>query len=168
MEPLSDAERIAVLQARNAELSMTIFSQRDETADCWVVTTVETDISDRKLVEEQLEASLQEKEVLLKEVHHRVKNNLQVVSSLLDLQSQHIREPQVLEVFQNSQNRVRSMALIHEKLYQSKSLSRVNLADYIESLAMYLIQTYAVDPDRISLQLNLPYCLTWIQQFPVV
>jgi two-component sensor histidine kinase len=58
-------------------------------------------------------------------------------------------------MFQNSQSRVRSMALIHEKLYQSKSLSRVNFADYIESLAMHLIQNYAVDPDRISLQLNL-------------
>ncbi|MBD1807576.1 PAS domain S-box protein [Microcoleus sp. FACHB-SPT15] len=135
--------------------SMTMFPQRDETTDSWVVTSVETDISDRKLVEEQLEASLREKEVLLKEVHHRVKNNLQVVSSLLDLQSQRIQEPQVLEMFQNSQSRVRSMALIHEKLYQSKSLSRVNFADYIESLAMHLIQNYAVDPDRISLQLNL-------------
>jgi len=156
------AERTAKLEYRFRHkdgtlrwFSMTLLSQRDETADCWVITSVDADISDRKLVEEQLEASLQEKEVLLKEVHHRVKNNLQIVSSLLDLQSQHIREPQVLEVFQNSQNRVRSMALIHEKLYQSKSLSRVNLADYIKSLALYLIQTYAVDPDRISLQLNL-------------
>ena len=156
------AERTAQLEYRLRHkdgslrwFSMTMFSQRDETTDSWVVTSVETDISDRKLVEEQLEASLQEKEVLLKEVHHRVKNNLQVVSSLLDLQSQRIREPQVLEVFQNSQSRVRSMALIHEKLYQSKSLSRVNLSDYIESLAISLIQTYAVDPDKISLQLNL-------------
>jgi two-component sensor histidine kinase len=135
--------------------SMTMLPQRDETTDSWIVTSVETDISDRKLVEEQLEASLREKEVLLKEVHHRVKNNLQVVSSLLDLQSQRIQEPKVLEVFQNSQSRVRSMALIHEKLYQSKSLSRVNFADYIQSLVIYLIQTYAVDPDKISLQLNL-------------
>jgi PAS domain S-box-containing protein len=135
--------------------AMTLLSQRDETADCWVVTSVDIDISDRKQVEEQLEASLQEKEALLKEVHHRVKNNLQVISSLLDLQSQRIQNPQVLEVFRNSQNRVRSMALIHEKLYQSESLSKVNLADYIESLTMYLIQTYAINPNKITLQLNL-------------
>jgi len=156
------AERTAQLEYRLRHkdgslrwFSMTMFSQRDETTDSWVVTSVETDISDRKLAQEQLEASLREKEVLLKEVHHRVKNNLQVVSSLLDLQSQCIQEPQVLEVFKNSQSRVRSMALIHEKLYQSKSLSKVNLSDYIESLAMHLIQIYAVAPDRISLQLNL-------------
>ena len=119
----------------------------------WIGTS--TDIHDRKQAEEQLEASLQEKEALLKEVHHRVKNNLQVISSLLDLQSQRIREPQILDVFRNSQTRVRSMALIHEKLYQSENLSKVNLADYIESLAMYLIQSYAINPDKITLQLHL-------------
>lgn len=130
-------------------------SQRDDAADCWMVTIVETDISDRKRVEEQLRISLQEKEALLKEVHHRVKNNLQVISSLLDLQSQRIQEPQTLEAFRESQTRVRSMALIHEKLYQSESLSKVNLAEYIQILATYLIQTYAINPDRITLQLNL-------------
>jgi PAS domain S-box-containing protein len=119
----------------------------------WIGTS--TDIHDRKQAEEQLEASLQEKEALLKEVHHRVKNNLQVISSLLDLQSQRIQEPQILDVFRNSQTRVRSMALIHEKLYQSENLSKVNLADYIESLAMYLIQSYAINPDKITLQLHL-------------
>jgi PAS domain S-box-containing protein len=119
----------------------------------WIGTS--TDIHDRKQAEEQLEASLQEKEALLKEVHHRVKNNLQVISSLLDLQSQRIREPQILDVFRNSQTRVRSMALIHEKLYQSENLSKVNLADYIESLAMYLIQSYAINPDKITMQLHL-------------
>ncbi|MBD0345585.1 MAG: PAS domain-containing protein, partial [Coleofasciculus sp. Co-bin14] len=156
------AERTAKLEYRFRHkdgtlrwFSMTLLSQRDETADCWVITSVDTDISDGKQAEEQLEASLQEKEALLKEVHHRVKNNLQVISSLLDLQSQRIQNPQVLEVFRNSQNRVRSMALIHEKLYQSESLSKVNLADYIESLTVYLIQTYAINPNKITLQLNL-------------
>ncbi len=156
------AERTAKLEYRFRHkdgtlrwFSMTLLSQRDETANCWVITSVDTDISDGKQAEEQLEASLQEKEALLKEVHHRVKNNLQVISSLLDLQSQRIQNPQVLEVFRNSQNRVRSMALIHEKLYQSKSLSKVNLADYIESLTMYLIQTYAINPNKITLQINL-------------
>jgi PAS domain S-box-containing protein len=156
------AERTAKLEYRFRHkdgtlrwFSMTLLSQRDETANCWVVTTVDTDITERKQAEEQLEASLQEKEALLKEVHHRVKNNLQVICSLLDLQLQRIQDPQVLEVFRNSQNRVRSMALIHEKLYQSESLSKVNLADYIESLTMYLIQTYAINPNKITLQLNL-------------
>jgi two-component sensor histidine kinase len=128
---------------------------RESSGEIKYATALIEDISERKQAEEQLAASLQEKEVLLKEVHHRVKNNLQVVSSLLDLQSQRIQEPQVLEMFRESQNRVKSMALIHEKLYQSESLSKVNLADYIESLVMYLIQAYAVNPDRIALQLNL-------------
>ncbi|HEY9904603.1 MAG TPA: PAS domain S-box protein [Candidatus Sericytochromatia bacterium] len=163
------AERTAQLEYRFRHkdgrlrwFSMTMLSQRDEATNSWVITSVNTDISEakaaaalRKQAEERLEASLQEKEALLKEVHHRVKNNLQVVSSLLDLQSQRIQEPQILEMFRESQNRVRSMALIHEKLYQSESLSKVNLADYIESLVMYLIQTYAINPDRITLHLNL-------------
>ena len=135
--------------------SFTMFSKRDEAADCWVVTTVDIDISDRKLAEKQLKTSLQEKEALLKEVHHRVKNNLQVISSLLDFQAQHIREPQTLESFQASQNRVKSIALIHEKLYQSESLAKVNLADYIHSLTTHLIQTYTLNPDNITLQFRL-------------
>lgn len=135
--------------------SFTMFSKRDEAADCWVVTTVDVDISDRKLAEKKLKASLQEKEALLKEVHHRVKNNLQVISSLLDFQAQHIQDSQALESFQESQNRVKSIALIHEKLYQSESLAKVNLADYIHSLSTHLIQTYTLDSNNITLQLRL-------------
>ena len=138
-----------------AWINLTTSLVRESSGEIKYATALIEDISERKQAEEQLAASLQEKEVLLKEVHHRVKNNLQVVSSLLDLQSQRIQEPQVLEMFRESQNRVKSMALIHEKLYQSESLSKVNLADYIESLVMYLIQAYAVNPDRIALQLNL-------------
>lgn len=132
--------------------SFTMFSKRDEAANCWVVTTVDTDINERKLAEERLKVSVQEKEALLKEVHHRVKNNLQIVSSLLDFQGQHIQEPLALKAFQASQNRVQSIALIHEKLYQSESLAKVNLADYIYSLTTHLIQAYTLDPDNVNLQ----------------
>lgn len=135
--------------------SFTMFTKRDEAADCWVITSVDTDINDRKLAEEKLKISLQEKEALLKEVHHRVKNNLQVISSLLDFQAQHIQEPLALKAFQASQNRVKSIALIHEKIYQSDSLAQVNLADYIYSLTTHLIQTYTLNPDNITLQLRL-------------
>jgi PAS domain S-box-containing protein len=142
--------------------SASVFSQRDEVADCWVVTTVDSDISDakaaatlRKQAEEQLKLSLQEKEALLKEVHHRVKNNLQVISSLLDLQASHIQEPQTLEAFQIIQNRVKSISLVHKKLYRSKSLAQVNLADYIDNLTTHLIQTYTLNSDDITLQLRL-------------
>jgi len=135
--------------------SFTMFSQRNEAEDCWVVTTVDTDISVLKVTEEKLKASLQEKEALLKEVHHRVKNNLQVISSLLDFQAQHIREPLALKSFQASQSRIKSIALIHEKLYQPESFAHVNLAEYIHSLTTHLLQTYTINPENISLELRL-------------
>jgi PAS domain S-box-containing protein len=96
------------------------------------------DITGRKINEEQIRASLNEKEVLLREVHHRVKNNMQIISSLLNLQAKYISDPDVARIFMESQKRVRSMALIHEKLYHSKDLSSVNFSEYLRSLVSYL------------------------------
>jgi len=115
---------------------------------------VVTDITDRKRAEEMLKASLQEKEVLLKEIHHRVKNNLQVVSSLLSLQSGYIMDFQAREGFKESQNRIRSMALVHEKLYKSGDLSRINFPEYIESIADYLRRSYASNCRGVRLNLD--------------
>jgi PAS domain S-box-containing protein len=112
-------------------------------------------ITTRKQTEIQLQASLREKEVLLKEVHHRVKNNLQIISSLLDLQAQFLENHSAREAFRSSQNRVRSMALLHEKLYQSPNLAQINLADYIHSLMTDLIESYIIDPSPITLHLNI-------------
>ena len=91
----------------------------------------------------KLAGLLTEKELLLKEVHHRVKNNLQVISSLLNLQTDYIKDPEALEIFAESRNRVRSMALIHEKLYQSHDLARIDFADYLRSLTRNLQQSFA-------------------------
>src|SRR5207249_7724321 len=102
----------------------------------------------------QLRTTLREREVLLQEVHHRVKNNLQIVASLLSLQSSSIRDPQMAAHFQESQGRIRSMALIHEKLYRSESLARVDLADYVKSLAGILVRTYA-NAGNVDLQVRL-------------
>jgi len=113
------------------------------------------DLTWRKQAETQIRESLREKEVLLQEIHHRVKNNLQVISSLLDLQSQHIEEGATLEMFQESQNRVKSMALVHEKLYQSKDCARINFSEYIQNLAGYLFQAYAVNASNIALELDI-------------
>ena len=117
--------------------------------------TITRDITERKQAEAKIKASLREKEILLQEIHHRVKNNLQVVTSLLDLQSQQVQDPETLKMFRQSQNRIRSIALIHEKLYESENIARVNLADYIYSLTTYLFQFYATKADNITLQTNI-------------
>lgn len=116
---------------------------------------VATDITQRKQAEAQLQRSLREKEVLLQEVHHRVKNNLQVISSLLDLQSQHLKDPTMLPIFQESCNRVKSMTLVHELLYRSKDYSQINFRDYLTNLTSYLFQSYGVDTNTITLELDI-------------
>uniref|UniRef100_B8HXU9 histidine kinase n=1 Tax=Cyanothece sp. (strain PCC 7425 / ATCC 29141) TaxID=395961 RepID=B8HXU9_CYAP4 len=112
------------------------------------------DISDRKAAEVQLKSSLQEKTALLQEVHHRVKNNLQVISSLLRLQSQRVNDPQVKTTLEDSQNRVMAMALVHQNLYQSDDFAQVNLAVYIHSLATHLFSVFAIERSRIDLQIE--------------
>jgi PAS domain S-box-containing protein len=109
---------------------------------------------ERKRVEEQLNASLKEKEVLLKEIHHRVKNNMQVISSLLNLQSGRIKNQEILEMFKESQDRIRSMSLIHERLYQSADLAKIDFSHYIQNLANHLFQSYRIDPEAVVLKTN--------------
>ena len=109
-----------------------------------------TDITARKQVENKLKSSLKEKEVLLKEIHHRVKNNLQIISSLLRLQSGYIKDKQALDIFQDSQNRVRAMALIHENLYQTKDLSKIEFSEYIRKLKQNLVRFYNIKNININ------------------
>jgi len=98
-----------------------------------------------------IEKSLNEKEILLREIHHRVKNNLQIVSSLLSLQSNYIKDEQALEAVKDSRNRVQSMSLIHQNLYQEENLMGVDVNDYISKLADNLFQSYNIEPDKIKL-----------------
>ncbi|HEY9696107.1 MAG TPA: PAS domain S-box protein [Trichocoleus sp.] len=111
----------------------------------------QTDLLERQQAENRLRASLQEKEVLLKEVHHRVKNNMQMISSLLSLQADSIQDPEVLQPFIESQRRVKTMALIHEKLYQSNNLAQINFADYVQQLADELLQSFKAARSQIQM-----------------
>ncbi|HRD52365.1 MAG TPA: PAS domain S-box protein [Flavobacteriales bacterium] len=124
-------------------------------------------ITDRKEAQRALEHSLAEKEVLLKEVHHRVKNNLQVISSITKLQGERDGiDPKVREMLHHSRDRVRSMALIHESLYQNKQFSSIDLADYIDGLARNLLLSYSTS-GRIALDLDLqPVHLSIDQAMP--
>lgn len=111
-------------------------------------------ITDRKISEEKIKQSLSEKEVLLKEVHHRVKNNLQIISSILNLQSSTISDQNTLDPLRNSQDRIRSMSLIHELLYQTKDFSTIKFSEYIKSIATNLFHSYNQNKN-ISLEQDL-------------
>jgi len=100
-------------------------------------------ITIRKQMEDQIKKSLEEREILIKETHHRVKNNLMVISSLLSLQARYIKDKEAQGIFKESQNRARSMALIHEKLYQTTDLKKIDFGDYIQKLSLELLRTYS-------------------------
>jgi two-component sensor histidine kinase len=106
-------------------------------------------VTERVKDEEKLRASLDEREVMLREIHHRVKNNIQIISSLIRLQSRYIKDEKALELLDESQNRIRSMALIHEKLYQSRDFSRIDFSDYIAKMLTHLFAMYKVETSRI-------------------
>ena len=133
---------------------------RDNEGLPWRITGIIWDITARKLAEEALKASLREKETLLKEIHHRVKNNLQVMSSLLNWQSRYVSDPLALDAFRISIDRIKSMALIHDKLYRSQALSGINVRGYVSDLARGLMDTYATGGKRISLTLDINRAIT--------
>jgi two-component sensor histidine kinase len=111
-------------------------------------------VAELERVEETFKASLRQQEILLREVHHRIKNNLQIISSLLDIQASSVEDPHVVEMFMDIQNRVISMALIHETLYQSGDLRVVNFGVYVRTLAEQIFRSYNVLPHRIALQIR--------------
>jgi len=114
--------------------------------------TVVRDVTESKIAKDKLKSSLNEKEVLLREIHHRVKNNMQIVSSLLNLQSFNVKDENTQIMFKESQNRVKSMSIIHESLYQSNDLAQIDLDHYIQRLVSELFSSYGVDINKIQLE----------------
>ncbi|MEO8086585.1 MAG: histidine kinase dimerization/phosphoacceptor domain -containing protein [Bacteroidota bacterium] len=115
---------------------------------------VDTDITESKKMGNLIVASLKEKDLLLKEIHHRVKNNLQIIISLLNLQSGYIKDEETLKAVREGQNRVRSMALVHEKFYQSEELGEINFQEYTEKLCHFLKQSYAGQDAPIAIHVD--------------
>lgn len=113
-------------------------------------------LTERKRMEAQLRHSLEISEILLKEIHHRVKNNLMIVASLLSLQSRRIEDEEAQEAFIESRNRVNAMSMIHERLYGSTDLTSVDVPEFFHSLASQLFQSYNISSDRITLELLMP------------
>jgi PAS domain S-box-containing protein len=159
LRPMNERGSLSGLRKDGSEFPVEASISKFEIGGERVLTVRLRDITDRKRSEEQIKSSLHEKEVLLKEIHHRVKNNLQVVSSLLSLQSGYPRVESVRDLFVESQNRVKSMALIHEKLYQSQDLANIDFSDYIESLAHHLFHSYTANPDMVSLHTDIDVSL---------
>lgn len=165
--PLKRAEKIVgVLDIQSDELNA--FNQVDvvamETLSSQITSAIENarlyeqaqqEIEERKNTEQQLKDSLKEKEILLQEIHHRVKNNLQIIISLLRLQSSQMKDRRDARLLKESQNRIRSLALIHDKLYKSKDFANIDFAQYIKSFTLHLLQTYEVPPDRIRINTQL-------------
>ncbi len=113
------------------------------------------DVTDTRIYDERIQASLREKEAMLKEIHHRVKNNLQIVTSLLSLQSAGKLSPDSIDVLEESKNRIRSMALVHESLYSTEDLGHINIVSYLDQLCSYLFRSFGIDPSVIQLELKI-------------
>jgi len=117
----------------------------------YILSIILRNITERKSIQDRIETSLHDKEILLKEIHHRVKNNLQIISSLLYLQSKKIKDQNVIQLFEDGRSRIQSMALIHEKLYQNPSLSCIDFGEYIESLIVDLQRSFGTVPKKADI-----------------
>ena len=144
---------VTTYNVQNVWISSTLTPIYDEDGSLKKLVVVDADITAGKKMQQQIESSLKEKDVLLKEIHHRVKNNLQIIISLLNLQSGYIKDEVTLKAVKDGQSRVRSMALVHERFYQSDTISEIDFSDYIKKLCQYIFQSYGDKTERIDVQI---------------
>ena len=145
---------VTTYNVENLWISSTLTPIYDEDGLLKKLVVVDTDITAGKNMQKEIEKSLKEKDILLKEIHHRVKNNLQIIISLLNLQTGYIKDEVTLKAVKDGQSRVRSMALVHEKFYQSNELTEIDFAEYIEKLCHFLYQSYGDKTGRIDIQIT--------------
>lgn len=166
-EAVNQAIRTTVLQ--NQEATYEVHNVKKDGTSFWcsattsvfnhssygdVLVAVHQDITDRKQAEERIASSLKEKEVLLKEIHHRVKNNLGIVSGLLQIQARRAQDSASRAILQDSQNRIASIALVHEKLYRSENLANIDFSQYLQDLTIYLFDSYNISSNQITLDIQ--------------
>jgi PAS domain S-box-containing protein len=146
----------AVLSRNGPEIpaSELILAHKSPSGSVEFLSTIIRDMSEQKEAEVKIKASLEEKEVLLKEIHHRVKNNLQIVSSLLQLQASYIKDNDALQIFEESRDRIKSMALIHEQLYQSNDLAQIDFPEYLRSLLNMVLSAHRSNRTRVDTKLH--------------
>lgn len=136
-------------------LGVTEVPLRNKEGEIYGLCGIARDVSGRVEMERALESSVQEKEALLREIHHRVKNNMQIISSLLNLQAYHVKNPELTAIIRDCQARIRSMAMIHEHLYKSTNLARINFADYLDRLFVHLYNVHRQSQQKITLETEL-------------
>jgi PAS domain S-box-containing protein len=152
--PLKIGNQIIGVIAVQSYDDPTLYTERDMEILSFVSDEIALAIKHKK-ADEQIKKDLEEKEILLQEIHHRVKNNMQIISSLLKLQSAHIKDKRALELFQNSRDRVKTMALIHDALYRSKDLANIDFADYVNKLTTQIFISYGANSNLIELKIDI-------------